>query len=201
MFVKKKHSTLHPSPYHKTSIFQTCRVSQRPKVPCCCQCCGRICLVKKNKCQQKSQEMNHEIIRIAEKVHQTCMYMSSMVPPFPVGTILNTSTHRQSRYHDCRSLRISATWQKQSQPLFRKNKVHFFNSEPKEHDGYSNTPSWVLDSQGRRLVLPHHYSCGKQQRFQSNPDQAAQYKSQRIIRHKNINMSEQILLKQVVIFC
>jgi len=38
------------------------------------------------------------------------MYMSSIVPPFPVGNTFNTLRHRQSRYHDGRSLRISATW-------------------------------------------------------------------------------------------
>lgn len=37
------------------------------------------------------------------------MYMSSIVPPFPVGITLNTSRHRQSRNQDGRSLRISAT--------------------------------------------------------------------------------------------
>lgn len=37
------------------------------------------------------------------------MYMSSIVPAFAVGITLNTSMQRQSRYHDGRSLRISAT--------------------------------------------------------------------------------------------
>jgi hypothetical protein len=42
------------------------------------------------------------------------MYMSSIVPPFPVGITLNTSRQRQSRNHDGRSLRISATCKRKS---------------------------------------------------------------------------------------
>jgi len=33
-----------------------------------------------------------------------------MVPPFAVGSTFRTSTARQSRNHEGRSLRISATW-------------------------------------------------------------------------------------------
>ena len=33
-------------------------------------------------------------------------------------------------------------------------------------------PSWVLDSQDRKLVLLLHYNCKKQKRYQHNPDQA-----------------------------
>lgn len=46
-------------------------------------------------------------IEIEEKVF-TWVYKSSTVPPFPAGNIVITSTFRQSRNQEGRSLRISA---------------------------------------------------------------------------------------------
>jgi hypothetical protein len=93
--------------------------------------------------------------------------MSSIVPPLPVGIALSTSRQRQSRNHDGRSLRISATCNELYHIKILYNRNAEIRGDGKRTSSIGRKiPLWALDSQDRRLVLLPHYSCGKQQRFQ-----------------------------------
>jgi len=74
--------------------------------------------------------------------------MSSIVPPLPVGIALSTSRQRQSRNHDGRSLRISATCNELYHIKILYNRNAEIRGDGKRTSSIGRKiPLWALDSQ------------------------------------------------------
>ena len=157
--MQKTISGRHYLNYHKTSIFQTCSISQRPEVACRSQCCRCISLIKNRIERFKTKQDKNWEVKPSLYRQPTCMYISSIVPPFPVGIALKTSMLRQSRNHDGRSLRISATCNEFYHTLYTSKAAYDYweiNVREKEGGGGKGTSSAGRKNTfvGSRLTRP-----------------------------------------------